>query len=125
MGVDSGSSAEPNAGPSVESGGDGGSRAANADLRSVDIEGDITGESTGTGEYKDFVSVFRDRYDRLSKQLRGRVNHRPTSALDSMPGGSDAAIVGMVNDVRSTASGRPRTDPSSGSSRPASFKRSR
>jgi DNA polymerase II small subunit len=80
-------------------------RAANADLRSVDVAGDVTGESTGTGEYKDFVSVFRDRYDRLSKQLRGRVNHRPTSALDSMPGGSDAAIVGMVNDVRSTASG--------------------
>jgi len=85
--------------------GEGAGRAANADLRSVDIEGDVTGESTGTGEYKDFVSVFRDRYDRLSKQLRGRVNHRPTSALESMPGGSDAAVVGMVNDVRSTASG--------------------
>jgi len=82
-----------------------GGRAANADLRSVDVEGDITGESTGTGEYKDFVSVFRDRYDRLSKQLRGRVNQRPTSALESMPGGSDAAVVGVVNDVRSTASG--------------------
>jgi len=66
---------------------------------------DITGDSTGTGEYGDFVSVFRDRYERLSKKLRGRVNHRPTDALDAMPGGSDAAIVGMVNDVRSTASG--------------------
>ncbi len=73
--------------------------------RSVTIEGDITGESTGTGEYEDFVATFRDRYDRLSKKLRGRVNHRPTDALDSMPGGSDAAVVGMVNDVRSTASG--------------------
>ena len=91
--------------PAETKGVDTGGRAANADLRSVDVAGDITGESTGTGEYKDFVSVFRDRYDRLSKQLRGRVNHRPTSALDSMPGGSDAAIVGMVNDVRSTASG--------------------
>jgi DNA polymerase II small subunit len=74
-------------------------------LRSLEIAGDITGESTGTGEYKHFVSTFRDRYDRLSKKLRGRVNHRPTSALESMPGGSDAAIVGMVNDIRSTASG--------------------
>jgi DNA polymerase II small subunit len=80
-------------------------RAANADPRNVTIEGDITGESTGTGEYADFVSVFRDRYDKLSKKLRGRVNHRPTDALESMPGGSDAAVVGMVNDVRSTASG--------------------
>ncbi|CQH43774.1 DNA-directed DNA polymerase D exonuclease subunit DP1 [Halobacterium hubeiense] len=73
--------------------------------RSVEIDGDITGESTGTGEYADFVATFRDRYDRLSKKLRGRVNHRPTDALDSMPGGSEAAVVGMVNDVRSTASG--------------------
>ncbi|MFB6269384.1 MAG: DNA-directed DNA polymerase II small subunit [Halobacterium sp.] len=73
--------------------------------RSVEIQGDITGESTGTGEYQDFVSTFRDRFDRLSKKLRGRVNHRPTDALDSMPGGSEAAVVGMVNDVRSTASG--------------------
>jgi len=79
--------------------------AGDHDERSLDIAGDITGESTGTGEYKNFVATFRDRYDRLSKKLRGRVNHRPTSALDSMPGGSDAAVVGMVNDVRSTASG--------------------
>ena len=104
-GVKSGAQDESTRPASSDSRGADGSRAANADLRSVDIEGDITGESTGTGEYKDFVSVFRDRYDRLSKQLRGRVNHRPTSALESMPGGSDAAVVGMVNDVRSTASG--------------------
>ncbi|NIB98270.1 DNA-directed DNA polymerase II small subunit [Halobacterium sp. R2-5] len=84
-----------------------GSRSADRDTdqRSVEIEGDVTGESTGTGEYADFVATFRDRYDRLSKKLRGRVNHRPTDALDSMPGGSEAAVVGMVNDIRSTASG--------------------
>ncbi|WP_232686796.1 DNA-directed DNA polymerase II small subunit [Halobacterium zhouii] len=84
-------------------------RDANADAdaghQNLDIAGDITGESTGTGEYKDFVATFRDRYERLSKKLRGRVNHRPTDALHSMPGGSEAATVGMVNDVRSTASG--------------------
>jgi len=74
-------------------------------LHEIAIANDITGESTGTGEYKDFVATFRDRYERLSKKLRGRVNHRPTNALDSMPGGSDAAVVGMVNDIRSTASG--------------------
>nr|WP_305794423.1 DNA-directed DNA polymerase II small subunit [Halomarina rubra] len=71
----------------------------------ADILGDITGESTGTGEYDEFVKVFRDRYERLSSVLRGRVNHRPTSSLESSPGGEDAAIIGMVNDVRSTASG--------------------
>ncbi len=69
------------------------------------IAGDITGASTGTGEYDDFVRVFRDRYERLSKLLRGRVNHRPTTAVSAMPGGEDAAVIGMVSDVRSTASG--------------------
>nr|WP_282594556.1 DNA-directed DNA polymerase II small subunit [Halomarina salina] len=69
------------------------------------IDGDITGQSTGTGEYDEFVKVFRDRYERLSKVLRGRVTHRPTGSLESSPGGEDAALIGMVNDVRSTASG--------------------
>ncbi|WP_181687095.1 DNA-directed DNA polymerase II small subunit [Halorhabdus salina] len=69
------------------------------------IAGDVTGRSTGTGEYADFLAVFKDRYERLSGQLRGRVNHRPTNAVESMPGGSEAAIVGMVSDIRSTASG--------------------
>ncbi|MFC4359813.1 DNA-directed DNA polymerase II small subunit [Halobium salinum] len=71
----------------------------------AEITGDITGQSTGTGEYKQFVRVFRDRYERLSKQLRGRVNHRPAEAIQSMPGRSDAEMIGLVNDIRSTASG--------------------
>jgi DNA polymerase II small subunit len=69
------------------------------------VSGDITGESTGTGAYGDFVAVFRDRYERLSSMLRGRVNHRPTDALEKMPGGTDAGLIGMVTDVRSTKSG--------------------
>ncbi|MFB6097494.1 MAG: DNA-directed DNA polymerase II small subunit [Haloferacaceae archaeon] len=73
--------------------------------RSLEISGDITGQSTGTGEYDQFVQTFRDRYERLSKQLRGRVNHRPAGKVGQMPGGSDAAIIGLVNDIRSTASG--------------------
>ena len=73
--------------------------------RQIEVANDMTGRSTGTGEYGDFVSVFRDRYERLSKQLRGRVNHRPTNAVEAMTGGSDAAIVGMISDIRSTASG--------------------
>lgn len=71
----------------------------------VNITGDITGESIGTGEYDDFVSLFRDRYEQLSSKLRNRVNHRPTNALRSMSGGSDAAIIGMIDDIRSTANG--------------------
>ncbi|MEF8756634.1 MAG: DNA-directed DNA polymerase II small subunit [Halobacteriales archaeon] len=69
------------------------------------VENDVTGRSTGTGAYDDFVSVFRDRYERLGSKLRSRVNHRPAEAIRKLPGGSDVAMVGMVNDVRSTASG--------------------
>ncbi len=69
------------------------------------VSGDVTGESTGTGVYEDFVSVFRDRYERLSAMLRGRVNHRPTDALESMAGGSEGALIGLVTDVRSTRNG--------------------
>ena len=87
----------------------GGSSSANREtdpaVRSLEITGDMTGESTGTGEYSDFVSVFRDRLDRLGSKLRGRVNHRPATAIQEMPGGSEAAMVGLVNDIRSTASG--------------------
>jgi len=80
-------------------------RSADVDARSITVENDVTGRSTGTGRYQDFVSVFRDRYRRLSKQLRGRVNHRPADAIQSMTPGSDVASIGMVNDIRSTASG--------------------
>jgi DNA polymerase II small subunit len=71
----------------------------------AEISGDITGRSTGTGEYQQFVTTFRDRYERLSKLLGGRVNHRPASAIQSMGGGSEAEMIGLVNDIRSTASG--------------------
>ena len=71
----------------------------------AEITGDITGRSTGTGEYDQFVTTFRDRYEELSKLLKGRVNHRPATAIADMPGGSDAEMIGLVNDIRSTASG--------------------
>ena len=75
------------------------------DRRQIEVGNDMTGRSTGTGEYRDFVRTFRDRYERLSKVLRGRVNHRPAEAIADMPGGSEAAMIGLVNDVRSTKSG--------------------
>ena len=80
-------------------------RTTDPSLRSIEVAGDVTGRSTGTGEYGDFVTVFRDRYEKLSKQLRGRVNHRPAEAVGSMNGGTDAAMIGLVNDVRSTKNG--------------------
>jgi DNA polymerase II small subunit len=80
-------------------------RTADPSLRSLEVENDMTGYSTGTGEYGDFVSTFRDRYERLAGTLRGRVNHRNATALEASPGGGDAGMVGMISDIRSTASG--------------------
>ncbi|MFT4946517.1 MAG: DNA polymerase II small subunit [Natronomonas sp.] len=74
-----------------------------SEQRDIDVSGDIP--SIGTGEYSDFVSVFQDRYEKLAKQLRGRVNHRPTDTIEQMSPGSDAALIGLVSDIRSTASG--------------------
>ncbi|WP_407067183.1 DNA-directed DNA polymerase II small subunit [Haloarcula regularis] len=82
-----------------------GSRNVDRSLRAVEVANDMTGDSTGTGEYSDFVAVFRDRYEKLASKLRGRVNHRPTDAIEAMGGGSEAALIGMVSDIRSTASG--------------------
>ena len=81
------------------------SRTVDPSLRSLEIENDMTGYSTGTGEYDDFVATFRDRYERLAGTLRGRVNHRNASAIQSSPGGGDAGMIGMISDIRSTASG--------------------
>ncbi|MEF8852818.1 MAG: DNA-directed DNA polymerase II small subunit [Haloarculaceae archaeon] len=95
--------------PERGSGSDGGTAGTNRgeggarDERSLELPPEFA--STGVGEYEDFVAVFRDRYEKLSKPLRGRVNHRPTNALEAMGGNSEAAVVGMVADIRSTASG--------------------
>jgi DNA polymerase II small subunit len=89
----------------VETEGEWDGRDPDTGLRSLEIAGDITGESTGTGEYEQFVSVFRDRYEKLSKKLRGRVNHRPATAIQEMPGGSEAEMIGLVNEIRSTSGG--------------------
>ncbi len=71
--------------------------------RDITVSGDIA--SIGTGKYSDFVSVFQDRYEKLSRQLRGRVNHRPADTIEQMSPGNDAALIGLVSDIRSTASG--------------------
>lgn len=71
----------------------------------IEIVGDITGESTGTGEFEHFVAVFRDRYERLSRLLKHRVTHRPLASVRGMAGGQHVELIGMVNDIRSTVNG--------------------
>lgn len=80
-------------------------RSTHSERGSLTITGDITDESTGTGTYETFVQTFQDRYQRLSGQLRGRLNHRPSETLTEMPGQQEAAMIGLVNDIQSTKNG--------------------
>lgn len=75
------------------------------DRVSPEITNDVTGNSTGTGEYDDFVAIFRDRYQRLSRLLQSRVNSRPISAINQMAGGAETEVIGMISDLRSTTNG--------------------
>jgi len=83
--------------------GDGASARERSDSAALEVSGDI--QSIGTGEYGDFVSVFRDRYERLADLLGGRVNHRPAGAVADLSDGSEAALVGMVADAHTTSGG--------------------
>jgi DNA polymerase II small subunit len=69
---------------------------------------DITGQSNCRGELKDFVSLFRDRFQRLSAMLRNRPNLGsciPLSALPRMEPGEEVRVVGMVSEKRETPKG--------------------
>ncbi len=74
----------------------------------LEVSGDI--QSTGTGEYGDFVSVFRDRYERLAGTFDGRLTHRPAGSLADLSDGSRAGLVGMVANVDSTSGGHWRLE---------------
>lgn len=71
----------------------------------VAVSGDVTGRSTGTGDYAEFVGLFRDRLDRLRRFLESRVPQQSAHALERGRGGSEAGMIGLVNDIRSTRNG--------------------
>lgn len=75
------------------------------EIQEIGIQGDVSGRSTGTGDYEDFVKLFRDRYERLSRILGGRVSHRTARSLEAARGGREAEFIGLVTDVRSTRNG--------------------
>jgi DNA polymerase II small subunit len=66
---------------------------------------DITGRSTCTGEYEDFVRYFRDRYSKIREILSRRVTSRPIESLGRSTSGREVSLIGMVMDVRTTSKG--------------------
>lgn len=86
-----------------EGGRDGEGQASRPTDSLVSVRNDVTGDSTCTGVYEDFVGLFRDRFERLSGLLRGRLNPRTIGSLDDASGA--VTLVGVVNDVRPTSNG--------------------
>lgn len=67
----------------------------------VDVVKDVTGQSTGTGEYGDFAKLFTDRYEKLKNILSQRVSSVPIEALEKS-GGKKVTIIGRVLEARTT-----------------------
>ena len=69
---------------------------------------DITGHSYSEGDLKDFVKLFRDRYDRMNNLLRKRTDLReavPIGNLKSYEDNARVEIIGMVAEKRETSGG--------------------
>ncbi len=82
-----------------------GSDGASGSAPRLRVRRDMTGASTGTGSYDDFLALFRDRYDRLRPLLTDRVSPRSAASLEEASRRHGVGVIGMVTEVRSTASG--------------------
>lgn len=71
-------------------------------------EKDITRKSYSEGNIEGFLGYFRDRYERLSKILRGRNHLRDSCTVEwikNNANGGEVQIIGMVNDIRKSKKG--------------------
>lgn len=67
---------------------------------------DVTGNSTCKGEIKDFVSLFRDRYERLSELLKKRQEMRHASPIKrALKRRDEIAFIGIVKEVSNSKNG--------------------
>jgi DNA polymerase II small subunit len=82
-------------------------RAAEYEAR-VEVLKDITGRSYSEGELKDFVGLFKDRYERLSRLLRKRVELQdavPIGSLRSIGDREQVKVIGIVSQKRESSAG--------------------
>jgi len=74
----------------------------------VEVLKDITGRSYSEGELKDFVGLFKDRYERLSRLLRKRVELQdsvPIGSLRNIGDREQVKVIGMVSQKRESSAG--------------------
>lgn len=70
----------------------------------VEVVKDITGNSTGTGSYQDYATLFNDRFDKLENILQKRLSPIPIKACEKS-GGNSVTLIGRVITVRTTKKG--------------------
>ncbi len=65
------------------------------------VNGDITGESRGTGDFEDFRQIFKDRHERLTKILSNRAGgvYRVSDINAQTHGGKNIIVTGLVWDT--------------------------
>ena len=70
-------------------------------------QSDITGKSNCTGKLEDFVGHFRNRFERISNILRGRVSSSPLVTTKKLKetAGAKVRLIAMVTDKRTTKKG--------------------
>ncbi|MEM4366769.1 MAG: DNA-directed DNA polymerase II small subunit [Candidatus Anstonellales archaeon] len=68
---------------------------------------DVTGKNTGRGEVEDFVGMFRNRYERLARLLRGKTKKYEEMSLEDAKkaGSGNATVIVMITDIRPTKKG--------------------
>ncbi len=71
----------------------------------IEILQDVTGHSTSEGTLENFVNMFNDRYTRLNKILRERIDFKEAIPIEQAASREDeyVKIIGMVIDKRETS----------------------
>jgi len=72
------------------------------DIPAKDIDPDIkiikTMETDSEGSFEDFLKNFRDRYEKISKIFRERINMRDFQSINTLKKGENVKVVGMVRE---------------------------
>ncbi|MEW5761078.1 MAG: DNA-directed DNA polymerase II small subunit, partial [Candidatus Thermoplasmatota archaeon] len=73
--------------------------------RGISIIKDITGKSTSEGEIRDFKIYFNDRFTKIKKILKGRVEMVGSVPISQAKSMQKCRFIGMVGDIKTTAKG--------------------
>jgi DNA polymerase II small subunit len=77
----------------------------------IEVVQDMTGSSTCEGTTADFVTFFRDRYEKISRMLRQRRELRNAIPVERVRGGQqEVQIIGMVVEKAVTKNGHRRVE---------------